>query len=379
MKQITLYLLSLFVSVLLLVGCSNEPPTPEELYKEEASGVVMVLNKFYYNVTLPSGDHLYFTSIGEDGTLTGLTDDINEIRKNCGYMTGTAFFINDRGMLLTNRHVASPIIDKAQVKQSLMNIIRYVKALYEARMSNLSDQYNALESQKQECVSEDFWGNVEVDQQRLSQIESEQSELQQQYNAAMQARDGVGDQLDPSCITIHPICELGIAYNDSYVSTESDFLGKNPCNVVRLSTDEETDLALLQLRSEKTPDACYVFSMDKRRDQSHWWNIFKKKSELPSPDSPKIDQQLYMIGFNAGIVLANTRKGIKVQMTGGRITQMPDGSRLLYSIPTMQGSSGSPVVDERGNLVGVNFAKLNGTDNFNFGIPLQKVRRFVME
>ena len=46
MKQITLYLLSLFVSVLLLVGCSNEPPTPEELYKEEASGVVMVLNKF---------------------------------------------------------------------------------------------------------------------------------------------------------------------------------------------------------------------------------------------------------------------------------------------------------------------------------------------
>ena len=379
MKQITLYLLSLFVSVLLLVGCSNEPPTPEELYKEESSGVVMVLNKFYYNVTLPSGDHLYFTSIGEDGTLTGLTDDINEIRKNCGYMTGTAFFINDRGMLLTNRHVASPIIDEAQVKQSLMNIIRYVKALYEARMSNLSDQYNALESQKQECVSEDFWGNVEVDQQRLSQIESEQSELQQQYNAAMLARDGVGDQLDPSSITIHPICELGIAYNDPYVSTEGDFLGKNPCNVVRLSTDEETDLALLQLRSEKTPDQCYIFPVEGRKDLSHWWNIFKKKSDTPSPDAPKIDQQLYMIGFNAGIVLANTRKGIKVQMTGGRITQMPDGSRLLYSIPTMQGSSGSPVVDDRGNLVGVNFAKLNGTDNFNFGIPLQKVRRFVKE
>ena len=150
-------------------------------------------------------------------------------------------------------------------------------------------------------ASEDFWGNVEVDQQRLSQIESEQSELQQQYNAAMLARDGVGNQLDPSCITIHPICELGIAYNDSYVSTESDFLEKSPCNVVRLSTDEETDLALLQLRSEKTPDTCYVFSVDKRRGQSHWWNIFKKKSDTPSPDAPKIDQQLYMIGFNAGI------------------------------------------------------------------------------
>ena len=84
-----------------------------------------------------------------------------------------------------------------------------------------------------------------------------------------------------------------------------------------------------------------------------------------------------MIGFNAGFVLANTRKGIKVQMTGGRITQLPDGDRLLYSIPAMQGSSGSPVINEWGNLVGVNFAKMNGSDNFNFGIPIQKVRQFV--
>ena len=109
-------------------------------------------------------------------------------------------------------------------------------------------------------------------------------------------------------------------------------------------------------------------------------NLFTQlfaKDNAPSPNKLKIDQTLYMIGFNAGIVLANTRKGIKVQMTSGRITQMPDGNRLLYSIPTMQGSSGSPVVDEWGNLVGVNFAKLNGSDNFNFGIPLQKVRNFV--
>ena len=86
-----------------------------------------------------------------------------------------------------------------------------------------------------------------------------------------------------------------------------------------------------------------------------------------------------MIGYNAGLVLANTEKGISVQMTSGRITQTPDNDRVLYSIPTVQGSSGSPVVDEYGNVVAVNFAKLAGSDNFNFGIPVSRVREFLKD
>jgi len=78
-------------------------------------------------------------------------------------------------------------------------------------------------------------------------------------------------------------------------------------------------------------------------------------------------------------VLGTTKQGIKVQMTSGKLTQLPDGQRLLYSIPTVQGSSGSPVIDEYGNLVGVNFAKLSGTDSFNFGIPKNKVEAFLKE
>ncbi len=50
---------------------------------------------------------------------------------------------------------------------------------------------------------------------------------------------------------------------------------------------------------------------------------------------------------------------------------------MLYDIATVQGSSGSPVIDAEGNLVAVNFAKLNGSDNFNFGIPLKRVKEFM--
>lgn len=372
------FLVSL-LAVICFVSCTTQPPTPEELYKEQASGVVLVLNKFYYNIALPNGEHLYFTGIEQDGTLTGLTDDVNEIRQNCGNLMGTAFFIDKNGTLLTNRHVAQPYIDASQVKLSLMNIIRYAKALYEQRMNELSAQYDALQEQKAECVTTDYWGEEQIDQQRYAQLDQQQAQVQQQYYEASQERNSVENQLDPANITIHSICQLGIAYNDSYVTSEADFLVSNPCNLVRVSQDENTDLALIQLRSAHTPDNSFIFSVDGKPKSGNLIKTLFQKNDNSSAEKLKIDQQLYMIGFNAGIELANTRKGIKVQMTGGRVTQLPDGERLLYSIPAMQGSSGSPVIDAQGCLVGVNFAKMNNSDNFNFGIPLKKVRQFVKQ
>lgn len=103
MRQAQTLVVGLLTAVCMLAACSPKPPTPEELYKDEASGVVMVLNKFYYNASMPNGEHLYFTGIAEDGSLEGLTDDVNEVRRNCGYLTGTAF-------LLTTKAPCSPTV-----------------------------------------------------------------------------------------------------------------------------------------------------------------------------------------------------------------------------------------------------------------------------
>jgi S1-C subfamily serine protease len=112
---------------------------------------------------------------------------------------------------------------------------------------------------------------------------------------------------------------------------------------------EDADLSLIQLKSKQTPVNTHIFTF--------------------TDDPLEIDQELYMIGYNAGLILANTQKGISVQMTSGKVTQNPDSSRILYSIPTVQGSSGSPVLNKYGEVVGVNFAKLKASDNFNFAIP----------
>ena len=94
-------------------------------------------------------------------------------------------------------------------------------------------------------------------------------------------------------------------------------------------------------------------------------------------DNLQVDQDLIMIGFNAGLILGNTKQGIQAQMTSGKVSQLPDGSKVLYSIPTLQGSSGSPVIDRDGYVRAVNFAKLRGTDSFNFGIPEKQIINFL--
>ena len=60
-------------------------------------------------------------------------------------------------------------------------------------------------------------------------------------------------------------------------------------------------------------------------------------------------------------------------MTKGNITQEPQSQKILYSIPILKGSSGSPVLDNFGNIIAVNFATY-GRDNrqgFNFGVPIK--------
>lgn len=91
----------------------------------------------------------------------------------------------------------------------------------------------------------------------------------------------------------------------------------------------------------------------------------------------EINQTIYVIGYNYGVVLAKTDNGINAQFTSGTVTQQPDGKRVTYSIPSMPDSSGSPVVDDGGRLVAVNFAKSNGSDNFNFGMPLIRIVTFL--
>lgn len=363
MKRLLSYISAALLSAV-LASCSQSME-PEEIFETHKSGVVLVLNKFYYQVEMPSGQKLYFTGLDSNGELQGFTADEEEVKQHPAMLNGTGFFIDDQGTLVTNRHVAATELDEKQMKQNLQRIIRAMIMQCAYAQQQLEIQYDQLEQQRQQILLMGMGS-----ESQLLQIVREQSRLKNLYQevSAMARKMRYNTSVDD--IHIGVVCQIGISYDGVRVKSPSDFLKKNPCDIVKVSDKKDVDLALLRLRSGKTPDEAHVFQIAGVGD-SRYFSGDADEQQL------KIDQQLYMIGYNAGLMLANTEKGISAQMTSGRVSQTPDGDRVLYSIPTVQGSSGSPVLNDRGHVVAVNFAKLVGSDNFNFGIPVEKIREFL--
>lgn len=373
MKFFRLLLVVLITTV--LFGCKKKP---EEIFNEEKSGVVLICNEFYYDITLANGNHIYFSGLDDKGRFVNLTSDLNEIRNNPGILNGTGFFIDDKGRILTNRHVAAPEVDKETVKENLNAIIEGYAEYIELLQDSMDQRYQAIQEYKEHLLYQnendydpyDYTDSSEINEDNNSYVnedeynalESELDNLRQQYAQAQQMKNEVRSNIlqDNFIIQLHP--QYGIAYDGSNVQSWNDFM-KQPCVMLRVSQDAGSDLALLQLKSQKTPSERYIFDLDPNGDS--------KDVKL------EINQQVYMIGYNQGVTLAQTSNGINAQFTSGTITQQPDGNRVLYSIPAMQGSSGSPIVDDEGRLVAVNFASLQGSDNFNFGVPLLRILTFI--
>ena len=371
-----------FVLLVGILSSCYEQKTLEQLFEERASGVVVILNEFYYELGLPNGNKVYFTGIDSDGNLENFTPDEEQIKKICQIMTGTGFFIDDKGTIMTNRHVAQPQLDKAQAKTAYIELIKSVKSFLALSLSQMQEQYTDLERQRENSyVYNPYTGDAYYDLDRINSIDQKKAEIEETYNELNDTYDGLNGLTDPSALKISVISQIGIAYNDTYVTNKDDFLKNNACVVSKISSKDDVDLALIQLKNKTTPANAYIFDISGNKDNSESLITQIRELIMSNKESKelKINQDLYMIGYNAGLVLGTTRQGIKVQMTTGKLTQLPDGQRLLYSIPTVQGSSGSPVIDAFGNFVGVNYAKFTGSDNFNFGIPSKKVLSFYNE
>ena len=372
MKQLKLFFLSLF-AIVSLVACDSAKIS-DQILMECGSGVVMVANQFYYKITLPTGKVWYFTGFDADGDLENWTMDLAEIQKNKKMITGTGFLISKDGKILTNRHVAAPSITLSDTKKSVRSLLNSMAEMVRMEMGSMSERYDELENEKRSCYSyNEYDGNFYVDNEKLQEIEQEQAELKEAYDGDSEIKNSI-KTLDLSELKVEPVCEIGIAYNNTFVTKISDFI---PCVVTSVSNKENVDLAMLQLKNKQSPEGKFIFAVSEEDEEQGL--IDKVKGIFASSDKDELqtEQKLYMIGFNAGFSLSNTSQGIKAQITSGTISQKPDNDKIMYTIPSLPGSSGSPVVNEYGKLVAVNFAGVTGTQSFNYGIQVKRVRQFV--
>lgn len=125
------------------------------------------------------------------------------------------------------------------------------------------------------------------------------------------------------------------------------------CSVESSAKDDQVDLAIIRTYNRKLPsNATYITSSEIETDKK---NI-------------NVNTAAYVIGFPLGEALAtNEEQIINCTSTKGDFTQESSKYYVQYSSPTAGGASGSPVFNEYGKLVAVNYLG-SKEQNFNRGI-----------
>lgn len=375
-----------------MVACTSKKNsyTQERLYEQTSSGVVLIQNTYYYRITLSNKGFYstnYVFSKLQDGQLKNISHTIsnnfNEINDTIKSTTfGTGFIISPRGTIVTNSHVINPITNKNLIYQAL---IRYLKEQIDYCNQQLEETRNRLEIFEREIRD-----NKKLDSQGYAMMMEGIQSSRKWIDTFTQYRNNRIRDLSLSNFEVELCSEIKIAYNGNHITSSNDLIdcfvvkdvpnydlgiiqiadGSNFWNVCKLGEAPKWSYEQMEVGWSNIHNAGTISWFTIPQDK-YIFNLYNNETHNDE------EIKLYMIGFNQGPTLALTNDGIKAQITQGYISQNTDSIKIMYSIPALQGSSGSPVVNQYGELVAINFAGINGTQGFNYGIRVERLREIV--
>lgn len=231
--------------------------------------------------------------------------------------TGTAFFISEYGEMGTNRHIAAP---------------------WEYHSNS---EYNEIRQKMEEYILETIEEAVPLFTWAAAFGQMEAIEA-----------TAILSRLSKSKVNISGHHEyLGIAMPSSNISSISDLIN---CQVISESGDENKDVAILRLNSQQTPEyvvkhKCY-FNLEKAR-------LDETKLKLGEP--------LRIIGYPGGLglgVRSSNGDALNPSIHNTTISRVPNDYDFQVQTVGLGGQSGSPVIDAKGNLVGVFYGGISNNE-----------------
>lgn len=134
-----------------------------------------------------------------------------------------------------------------------------------------------------------------------------------------------------------------------------------------------SSLLVRPIGAQQTLEVSSVLRFDAERDLAHLDVPGLDRPALPvrSTDTPSIGDTIYAVGSPLGLDGTFSQGIVSGYRTEGAL------SLMQITAPISPGSSGGPILDTRGHLVGVAVGMFSGGQNLNFAIPVATLETFL--
>jgi S1-C subfamily serine protease len=319
-----------------------------EIYEKYKDAVVLVKHTYAFEISI-KGSKPFAINVNETGIETKT-------------ITGTGFFVSEDGKIVTNHHVAEPWLYETNKETSEDYIKNKIATILpdsineQEYKSYLDKNWNNYDKSDGE---EDYEGE-EASEETITAVTAVENDSINTENDQNNEAVEVSEKKQIKYISLDDIkiipktVEISVALHGS----KDNWL---VCRVLKVSDGDEVDVAVLQLISEKLPNTVA--------------NVVDLKNAVLDDSSLKPGSNAVLIGYPMGLTLASTRKGIKVQVYEGQINKESDGISIQYNVTSTHGASGSPVFNDCGQLIAVNYAGFDDAQGYNFGIVAKHAQK----